>query len=127
MPRRSNLLCRARQCGATHTNNNGYCDEHQQQASNWSRRKDRKGSTTARGYGHSWTKMRKETLMEDNYLCRICKQLGRLTEASHVDHIKPKSQGGTDAPTNRQSLCTACHEHKTATEQRGGGSQIPTA
>lgn len=127
MPQRPKRVCRERKCPATHGNSHGYCDEHKHLVTNWGGWQQRKGNTTQRGYGHKWSKMRKETLMEDNYLCRICKKSGRLTEASHVDHIKPKSQGGTDAPSNRQSLCTACHNHKTATEQRGGGSQIPTA
>jgi HNH endonuclease. len=42
--------------------------------------------------------------------------------AKHVDHIIPKSQGGTDDDGNLQSLCAACHRAKTAREGRGRGA-----
>jgi 5-methylcytosine-specific restriction endonuclease McrA len=30
----------------------------------------------------------------------------------HLDHIKPKSKGGSNAPANRQWLCEACNLSK---------------
>lgn len=41
---------------------------------------------------------------------------GRPTPARHVDHITPKSQGGTDEHDNLQSICIDCHKAKTAEE-----------
>ena len=94
----------------------GFCDDHADKRSNWTRRVDRTGSTTERGYGHAWRKLRERILKRDNYLCVACGAKGRLTEATDVDHIKAKAHGGTDEEDNLQSLCTPCHREKTAKE-----------
>lgn len=43
-----------------------------------------------------------------------CVQCGRL--AVTVDHIVARAFGGTDDPSNYQSLCDPCHKTKTAAE-----------
>lgn len=96
----------------------GYCDDHSSKRSGWNRRVDRKGSTTERGYGYAWQKLRKQILQRDNYLCVKCGEDGRLAEANEVDHIKAKTHGGTDDWGNLQSLCTPCHRIKTSTEKQ---------
>ena len=88
--------------------------------SNWDKYQKKKGNTTQRGYGHAWRKLRKQALERDLYLCQICLKSKRLTEATTVDHIKPKAFGGDDTLDNLQSLCDGCHKHKTATETKGG-------
>lgn len=97
----------------------GYCDDHADRRSGWSRRVDRTGSTTERGYGHSWRKLRERVLKRDNYLCVMHMTKDVLVEATDVDHIKAKAHGGTDDMDNLQSLCGACHRAKTAQEGRG--------
>lgn len=92
----------------------GYCDEHAEHRSSWSRRST--GSTTERGYGHAWQKLRKEALHRDGYLCVACSESGRHVPATDVDHILNKACGGTDKLSNLQSLCDYCHRTKTATE-----------
>lgn len=47
-----------------------------------------------------------------NPLCVECD--GAATE---VDHIVPKSQGGTDEWGNLQALCKSCHSRKTARQK----------
>lgn len=94
----------------------GYCDEHASKRSGWNRRVDRTGSTTERGYGYAWQKLRKLILQRDKYLCVLCKEQGRLTEATDVDHKLNKAKGGTDDWDNLQSLCGPCHKIKTSTE-----------
>ena len=94
----------------------GYCDDHSDQRSGWTRRTERKGSTTSRGYGYAWQKLRKEVLHRDGYLCVSCSKSGRHVPATDVDHILNKASGGTDALINLQSLCRQHHRAKTATE-----------
>ncbi|MDO5769444.1 MAG: HNH endonuclease [Psychrobacter sp.] len=109
--------CRHPRCpNLTTRKDKGYCDEHADQRSNWTKHQGRHGSSSERGYGHLWRKLRKTILRRDDYLCVACKRTGRLVPATDVDHIIPKSQGGTDDPDNLQSLCKSCHRHKTATE-----------
>ena len=40
----------------------------------------------------------------------------KLPKDVHVDHITPRSQGGTDSPDNLQLLSRKAHEVKTAIE-----------
>ena len=78
-----------------------------------------KGSRQARGYGAAWDRLRKQILARDNYLCQACLRAAKVTALcmkprDHaVDHIKPKAQGGTDHPSNLESLCSDCHDTKT--------------
>lgn len=119
MPSRIARPCRKARCPGTTTDRQGYCSEHQE--SNWNGWQERKGSASQRGYGGQWQKLRKVILERDNYLCQACLDNGTLREGSHVDHMKPKAQGGTDAPDNLQTLCVECHRHKTSTERHGEG------
>jgi hypothetical protein len=50
-------------------------------------------------------------------MCRICKTLGYDREAQTVDHIVPRSQGGTGMISNLQPLCHECHNRKTGREK----------
>lgn len=97
-------------------NQHGYCDTHADKRSNWNKRADRKGSTTERGYGHAWRKIREIVLKRDNYQCVKCAAEGVVTLATDVDHIISKAHGGTDELSNLQSLCSPHHKEKTATE-----------
>lgn len=83
---------------------------------NWSKWQAKKGSRHERGYGNDWDKLRKVVLRRDKNLCQSCYKLGRLSEASAVDHIKPKAKGGTDDLSNLQAICKPCHNRKTATD-----------
>ena len=102
----------------------GYCDSHAHLRANdgwqaWHRGQN----TTERGYGQAWRKLRQQVMERDGYLCQVCKQQGRLTEATAVDHIKNKASGGTDDLDNLQAICQVCHRAKTQAEsqcQRSG-------
>jgi 5-methylcytosine-specific restriction protein A len=120
MALRPNKPCRSRGCGALTRSPNGYCDAHQGEVSNWSKRPDRAGSTTARGYGHKWRQLREQVLKRDQFLCQCCARAGRVSEASEVDHIVAKAHGGTDAPGNLEAICVDCHKAKTARERLAG-------
>jgi 5-methylcytosine-specific restriction protein A len=78
--------------------------------------KGQPGSRHERGYGSAWTKTRAIILARDKHLCQPCARKGMLTPARTVDHIKPKAQGGTDAPDNLEATCDDCHKAKTTKE-----------
>jgi 5-methylcytosine-specific restriction protein A len=76
-------------------------------------------TTTKRGYGSHWQKLRALVLSNEPW-CRPCRALDRYTKATQVDHVRPKSVGGTDDQNNLQPICEPCHRVKTAKE---GGRQ----
>lgn len=100
------------------------CPDHPPRA-DWKRRETHRGTRHERGYGTAWTKLRETILLRDRGLCQPCEAHGRITAASAVDHITPKSHGGTDAPGNLQSICHTCHAEKTALESVAGGYASP--
>ena len=75
-------------------------------------------SSSARGYGAAWNKLRSIVLKRARYLCQCseCSKLGRVRTANEVDHIVPKWQGGTDDLSNLQAINTDCHKRKTQVE-----------
>lgn len=81
------------------------------------RKPDDRRSASARGYGRNWQKLRLSVLAEEP-LCRACLARGQVVAAVDVDHIVPKSKGGTDHRSNLQPLCHPCHSVKTGTEDR---------
>lgn len=126
MPQRPRRPCRHKGCRNLHRNANGYCDQHQDDAKAWARKQPAPKTTTERGYGWQWQKLRQHILRRDKYLCQPCLEAGRITEAKDVDHIINKAQGGTDEPENLQAICGACHKAKTQREsmERGGGRSL---
>lgn len=80
---------------------------------------DKHNNSTARGYDRRWRKLRLLVLREEP-LCRLCREIGRVRLAQVVDHIKPKSDGGTDERENLQPLCAHCHDSVKATLERTG-------
>ena len=82
---------------------------------------DRRGSSASRGYGWEWQKLRAQIMKRDGYRCRCddCAASGAILPAHAVDHRTPKSQGGTDDPSNLQAINRDCHAKKTARDSRG--------
>lgn len=121
--RRLQRPCRAQGCTALHRNSNSYCDEHQSELIGWARSQLKKGNTTKRGYGAAWRCIRSYVLQRDKYLCAPCSDLGRVTEATEVDHRVPIAEGGTDEPENLQAICRECHKQKTQAESKRARAQ----
>ena len=120
MAMRPKLMCRHLGCRNT-IDNPGYCQTHAPLHSGWVRDRSRgTESSSKRGYGAFWQKLRLAVLERDDYLCVQCKAEGRVAPATDVDHILPKSYGGKDEMGNLQSLCKPCHKIKTAEEARVG-------
>ena len=59
-----------------------------------------------------WRRLRQAVLIRDGYRCRQCGRAGRM----EVDHVVPFKAGGSNALSNLQSLCRACHFRKTGGE-----------
>ena len=82
-----------------------YCERHRK-----ARPKNRKRPDpyymTAR-----WKRLRKMVFNRTPWCC-MCK----LTMATEVDHVIPRSEGGQDTFENLQGLCKSCHSKKTARE-----------
>ena len=56
-----------------------------------------------------WVKLRRSTIVRDNYCCQRCdKQF--LTEDLDAHHIIPRADGGADDLTNLLTLCSECHD-----------------
>jgi 5-methylcytosine-specific restriction endonuclease McrA len=122
MPMRSASPCRQPGCAAL-VDSGGRCAKHrrEEQANGrgWAR-----GTTTERGYGTHWQKLRAVVLGEEP-LCRECSRRGIVTPATLVDHILPKASNGSDARENLQPLCADCHKEKTIREDSGFAATIP--
>ena len=119
MPSRLASACRAPGCPNRATAH-GYCDAHQHlvrqtRREAWQQADSQRGSAAERGYGGAWQKARLAWL-KAHPLCEECLRQGRTTPATVVDHIIPH-KGDKHLfwrSENWQSLCTACHNAKTA-------------
>ena len=89
------------------------CDKHIRRHG-W---QDNRGTKQQRGYGKVWEMVRAVALKRDGHMCVQCAANGQYREAKEVDHIVPKSQGGSDDLDNLQSLCKKCHDKKTYRER----------
>ena len=112
MPGITKRPCRAPGCGATTTERHGYCEQHASLAIGWNQRRPGK---SGRG-GRPWRRLRDQILQRDRHLCQNCKRKGVVTPAYEVDHIVNIESGGTNAASNLEAICRACHRAKTARE-----------
>jgi 5-methylcytosine-specific restriction protein A len=126
MPPRPKSICRKVACGAL-IDGPGYCEKHAKQTSGWVRSHGDK-SSSQRGYGYAWQQTRERILSRDAGLCQI-KGPGCRFIASEVDHKVSKAHARaegwateqTEADSNLQAACSACHKAKTHAERVGGG------
>lgn len=87
-----------------------YCEEHRPTESYDAHR----GGAAQRGYGAEWREARKRYL-ERHPLCVKCREEGRFTPATVVDHVIPH-RGDKKLfwdENNWQSLCESHHNRKT--------------
>lgn len=69
-----------------------------------------RGSSTVRGYGQDWRRVRAQVLAQEP-LCRMCMAQGRVTEATEMHHevsIRADSSRRLD-PANLIPTCKPCH------------------
>lgn len=72
--------------------------------------------TVQRVRGSAGVRDRERIRARDCGLCQECKRQGRTALGAAVDHIEPLWKGGSDDDTNKELLCTPCHDAKTARE-----------
>ena len=78
-----------------------------------------KAATSSSYYrGSEWFAIRKAVLLRDEYKCAVCGLI--VMDMPQVDHIIPRRAGGSDDPSNLQTLCMTHHSQKTARENAGG-------
>ncbi|MBA2489080.1 MAG: HNH endonuclease [Chloroflexi bacterium] len=85
----------------------GHCERHRQ-------------STSQRGYGRAW----QATSRAIRHLHGQCERCGAVDDLT-VDHIVPRSMGGSDERANLRVLCRSCHGAIGA--KRAGAPPISTA
>lgn len=112
MPRRPLKPCNHAGCRALTAQ--AYCQAHEEQhkPKAW---QSTKGSAHSRGYGAHWRRLRALILTRDP-ICKACSR----RPSNQVDHVVPKSQGGSDDPTNLRGICDGCHKAKTGLDARAG-------
>lgn len=118
MPIAAPTPCRQPGCGALVRDGSGRCESHKVAPGSFGDRL--RGSRQQRGYGAAWDKLRVRILRRDSGLCRPCLAVGRVTVATAVDHVVPRSRGGSDDESNLQSICNDCHRIKTQAEANAG-------
>lgn len=58
----------------------------------------------AKGSTRKWRKIREHVLKRDHHTCKKCGK-----KAHHVDHIKPRRNGGKDHLPNLRAMCQKCN------------------
>lgn len=120
MPSAAPRPCTYPGCGALVRDGSGRCDKHRRVEQRQS--DERRGSAHQRGYTSAWQRAR-DGYLRAHPLCVRCEGAGLVEAATVVDHIKPHRGDKVlfwDR-NNWQSLCKACHDRKTATEDGGFG------
>ena len=59
-------------------------------------------------YTYGWTTIRWQILTRDNFTCQYCGRKAPDVEL-HIDHIIPKSKGGTNESENLVVACAECN------------------
>ncbi|WP_214103196.1 HNH endonuclease [Acrocarpospora catenulata] len=57
-------------------------------------------------------RLRFQIFRRDNFACRYCGLTATAGAVLEVDHVKPRSEGGRDVPTNLVTACEGCNSGK---------------
>lgn len=120
MPYAAKRPCNHPGCGLLIQHGERYCEPHRK--ANQTRVESRRGSSNERGYTGAWQKARVGWLRA-HPLCTTHAERGQTVAGNVVDHKVPHRGDKVlfwDS-ANWQTLCKACHDRKTATEDGGFG------
>lgn len=80
------------------------------------------GGVTERIRGNSLVAIKRKFERANPRLCATCTRLGLVGFGDELEHITPLWQGGAESDLNREWICKAHHQAKTALEagQRAG-------
>ncbi|MGW5361244.1 HNH endonuclease [Actinopolymorpha pittospori] len=88
------------------------CPEHRVKDKPRARRNPDRPTASQRGYGSAWQKLRQAIIIRDGKRCQACGHRGDRDNPLSVDHVMPKSKGGTDSASNLITLCRKCNSSK---------------
>jgi 5-methylcytosine-specific restriction protein A len=117
MPTKPPRKCSEPSCRTKITSRSSVCPEHLRQ------RDRQRGTSSQRGYGGQWRKIRARFLKEHPW-CEDCLAQGRITRASEIDHKIRLRDSGTNRWENLSAVCRACHSCRTA-KYDGGYGNLP--
>lgn len=117
---RAPKLCAYPTCGQVVPNGVRFCHEHRRQPWVTATPTASAGAINSPG----WRKLRSAILERDRHLCQIRGRKCTVT-ATAVDHIIEAADGGTDDPSNLQSVCDPCHRSKTGRDGRARQLRTP--
>jgi len=120
MPTRPKKGCAKAGCPKVIPGGVRFCPAHQEEFrlrknEDARRRQNNRGLKTSSA---AWKRIRTHQLAL-HPLCVHCEKEGKITAASHVDHISGNSHDNSSS--NLQSLCASCHSKKTVTQDSGFG------
>lgn len=121
MPRRALTTCSTPGC--PELVESGRCDGCTAEA------EQRRGSSTARGYGTRHRSRFRRGVLERDINCVLCIAAGRWAAATVADHwpLSRRELAGRgldpDDPEHGRGLCKSCHDKETAINQPGGWNQ----
>lgn len=81
----------------------------------WHRRKHCRACIAAGAAGGIGHRSRPEWHRKDH--CESCGWTPPTVKALEVDHVIPRSEGGTSDPSNLRTFCPNCHRLKTLAER----------
>ncbi|MBI9110279.1 HNH endonuclease [Maridesulfovibrio ferrireducens] len=104
--------CKFTGCPGLSRDGSGWCLKHKAHGETKKRKaqkkyQKRRGSSSSRGYGAEWRRIRKAKLTL-NPLCEECAQNGCVSRATTVHHRDHDPHNNEDS--NLMSMCRECHE-----------------